>query len=370
MNTSADQNTLRDLIRQKKALVCCGPGGVGKTTTAAAIGLAAAREGRKVLVLTIDPARRLAQAMGIDASSSNLSQVDAQRLKEIGINPPGELHAMMLNPGAVLDSMVKRFSSSPEGARRIFSSRLYGHLANMVAGMQEYAAAEALFELSSSNRYDLIVLDTPPSRNALEFLEAPGRLSKFLDERVLHFFLPGTARKWLVWKKAGEFVHGLFARVFGQEFFEEMQQFILAFSGMFGTFRIHAQGVRALLTSKDAAFLLVTCSEPGQKEEAVFLRHRLLAMKVQFAGFILNRSWAGDETALPNVLLNSTSWLEKLEVLAQEELRHIKRDKEYLDQLRKETVPNGIIIAAPYLGMDVEDLKGLQLLVEGIFAKC
>ncbi|MBI5542263.1 MAG: AAA family ATPase, partial [Deltaproteobacteria bacterium] len=219
------------LVREKKVIVCCGAGGVGKTTTAAALGLAGARAGRKVLVLTIDPARRLAEAMGIPEAAAQPSPVPHERLVEAGLDT-GELHAWMLNPAAVFESMVRRLAPSSERAEKLLANRLYRHLSEMVAGMQEYTAAEALYELSTGGAYELVVLDTPPSRNALEVLEAPGRLARFLDKRILGFFLPDSSRKGGFWRKASDLINGLFARVFGQSFFEELQQFFGAASGM------------------------------------------------------------------------------------------------------------------------------------------
>ncbi|MBL9037708.1 MAG: AAA family ATPase, partial [Archangium sp.] len=184
---------LNTVITSKRVIVCCGAGGVGKTTTSAALALAAARSGRRVLVLTIDPAKRLAQALGLKDHMRTPTPIPKEKLDEAGVTT-GTLHAWMLNPDVVFEALVRRLATSPAQAKRILDSRLFRHLSELVAGMQEYTAAEALYELSQSGAYDLIVLDTPPARNALDFLEAPGKLAKFLDEKILNLFLPGKTR--------------------------------------------------------------------------------------------------------------------------------------------------------------------------------
>ncbi|MFO0596266.1 MAG: ArsA-related P-loop ATPase [Myxococcaceae bacterium] len=358
------------LVREKKVIVCCGAGGVGKTTTAAAIGLAAAREGRRVLVLTIDPAKRLAQAMGLSQHMREPAPVSAERLRDAGVTSGGTLDAWMLNPDVVFESLVRRMAPTKEQAERILQSRLFRHLSELVAGMQEYTAAEALYDLSSSGRYDLVVLDTPPARNALDFLEAPGKLAKFLDEKILGLFMPSKSRGFF--KKATELIGTVFNRVFGPEFFQEIQEFLGAMGGMFGPMRSHAEGVRKLLTSSDASFLLVTSPDQAALADARYFRDRIGGMGLPFAGFILNRSWVRTDGFIdPDALsLEKTppvmSGLEKLKALAKIELARVDRDRALLAQLRDEVPATAFAIAAPYLGDAIEDLKGIAQLARGI----
>jgi len=363
---------LPSLVREKKVIVCCGAGGVGKTTTSAALGLAAARQGRRVLVLTIDPARRLAQAMGLSEHMREPHAVTKERLAEAGVTS-GSLDAWMLNPDVVFESLVNRMASSPEQAKRILESRLFRHLSELVAGMQEYTAAEALYELSTSGKYDLVVLDTPPARNALDFLEAPGKLARFLDERILNLFLPSKQRG--IFKKATELIGSVFNKVFGAEFFAEIQEFLAAFGGMFGPMRAHAEGVRSLLSSKDASFLLVTSPDQAALEDARYFRDRIFAMKLPFAGFVLNRSWVRTEGFVDPAELklsaeletpHAKSGLEKLAALARVELGRVQRDRALLAQLAREVPSTAFAVAAPYIGEAIEDLKGLGQLAHGI----
>ena len=357
------------LVAERKVIVCCGAGGVGKTTTAAAIGLAGARQGRRVLVLTIDPAKRLAQAMGLSQHMREPASVSKERLLDAGVTT-GSLDAWMLNPDVVFESLVRRMAPTSEQAQRILDSRLFKHLSELVAGMQEYTAAEALYELSQSGKYDLVVLDTPPARNALDFLEAPGKLARFLDERILSLFMPSKTRG--IFKKATELIGTVFNKVFGKEFFDEIQEFLGAMGGMFGPMRAHAEGVRSLLTSKDAAFLLVTSPDQAALADARYFRDRITGMGLPFAGFILNRSWVRTDGFVdPDSLtleLTPTlrTGLEKLKVLAKLELSRVARDRALLNQLRGEVPSTAFAIAAPYLGEAIEDLKGIALLAQGI----
>jgi anion-transporting ArsA/GET3 family ATPase len=364
------------MVREKKVIVCCGAGGVGKTTTAAALGLAGARAGRRVLVLTVDPARRLAEAMRIPPVASGPTPVPPEKLAESGVEPPGSLHAWMLNPGTIFENMVRRLSPSPERAERILQNRLYRHMSDMVAGMQEYTAAEALYELSNNGEYDLVILDTPPSRNALEFLEAPGRLARFLDERVLAFFLPDGSRRSGLWRKASELINNVAARVLGQGFFEELRQFLGAFSGMFAAMRSHADGVRAMLASPEAAFLLVTSPDQVALTEADFMRDKILELELPFSGFVLNRSWAFEDGLIAPEAIElplgaseaMRTGFEKLLKLAKDERARAERDRLLLARIREHAPPGAIAVAAPHLGDSIDDLRGLTELAKGLVA--
>ncbi|MEA2752026.1 MAG: hypothetical protein QOI41_6169 [Myxococcales bacterium] len=366
-----DTTTFVDpLVRTKKVIVCCGAGGVGKTTTAAAIGVASAVHGRKVLVLTIDPARRLAEAMGIPEAARTPSPVPRAKLDELGIPIHGELYAWMLSPEVVFESMVRRLATDEARVQEILNNRLYQHLSKIVAGMQEYTAAEALYTLATEGKYDLVVLDTPPSRNALEFLEAPRKLSMFLDERVIGVFLP---KKGAFMRAASDLIERVFSRAFGEGFYKDLQGFLGAFSGMFGGMREHAEAVRKLLSSDDAAFLLVTSPEPAALAEASFFQTKIKDLGLPFAGYVLNRSWAytrgfGGPEAIqlgPEATETDRVALKKLGQLADAERWRAQRDRDLLARLRMET-ESGSAIATPHLGGAVEDLNGLGTLARNL----
>ncbi len=358
------------LVRNKKVIVCCGAGGVGKTTTAAAIGVASAVHGRKVLVLTIDPARRLAEAMGIPEAARAPSPVPRAKLDELGVPVHGELYAWMLSPEVVFEQMVRRLATDETRVQEILGNRLYQHLSKIVAGMQEYTAAEALYTLSTEGNYDLVVLDTPPSRNALEFLEAPRKLSMFLDERVIGVFLP---KKGAFMRAASDLIERVFTRAFGDGFYKDLQSFLGAFSGMFGGMRAHAEAVRKLLSSDDAAFLLVTSPEPAALAEASFFQAKIKELGLPFSGYVLNRSWAytrgflGPESIElgPDAGETERVALKKLGQLADAERWRAQRDRDLLARLRMET-ESGAAIATPHLGGAVEDLVGLATLARNL----
>jgi anion-transporting ArsA/GET3 family ATPase len=361
---------LEPLIRGRRVIVCCGAGGVGKTTTAAAIGVAAAVAGRRVLVLTIDPARRLAEAMGLPEISAQPVPVPRASLTSLGVPVAGSLDAWMLSPEVVFETMVRRLAADEARVQEILQNRLYQHLSKIVAGMQEYTAAEALYTLSNEGRYDLVVLDTPPSRNALAFLEAPRRLSMFLDERVIGVFLP---KRGAFLRAAADIVERVFTKAFGEGFFAELQAFLGAFSGMFGGMRQHAEAVRELLTSPQAAFVLVTSPEPAALAEAAFFQGKITKLGLPFAGYVLNRSWAytrgfasPEEIPLPESAGDvERAALRKLGQLANAERWRAQRDRDLLARLRMET-ESGAAIATPHLGGAVEDLAGLAELARNL----
>jgi anion-transporting ArsA/GET3 family ATPase len=359
------------LLADKRVVVCCGAGGVGKTTTAAALGLAAAMLGKKALVLTIDPARRLAEAIGSPLAARAPVPMPDARLAEVGIR--GTLSTWMVDPRIVFEGMVRRLTTDQIQADAILQNRIYRALAQLVAGMQEYTAAEALYGFVEGGDYDVVILDTPPSRNALDFLEAPRKLSLFLDERIVGVFLPGSSG--IFRNRARQIAHGVFARIFGEGFFDEMQQFLATFSGMFVSMRSHAESVRKLLKSDASSFVVVTSPEPAALAEAAHLERTLATeMLLPFSGFILNRSWAytrglrsPSELVLPpDATRVDHAALAKLEQLAAEELRLAERDRQLLSSLRKRRA--GCQAAAtPQLDGDI-DFAALVLIAESLIA--
>jgi anion-transporting ArsA/GET3 family ATPase len=353
--------------------VCCGAGGVGKTTTAAALGLAAAMLGKKALVLTIDPARRLAEAIGSPLAAREPVPTADARLADLGIR--GSLSTWMVDPRIVFERMVRRLTTDTAQADAILQNRIYRALAQLVAGMQEYTAAEALYGFVEGGDYDVVVLDTPPSRNALDFLEAPRKLSLFLDERIVGVFLPGSGGGGILRNRARQIAHGVFARIFGEGFFDEMQHFLATFSGMFVSMRSHAESVRKLLKSDASSFVVVTSPEPAALAEAAHLERTLATeMLLPFSGFILNRSWAytrglmspSDLVLPPAASRVDHAALAKLEQLAAEELRLAERDRKLLAALR-ERRPGCEAAATPQLDGDI-DFAALVLIAESLIA--
>ncbi|MBI5549201.1 MAG: ArsA family ATPase, partial [Deltaproteobacteria bacterium] len=289
---------LAALLRRKRIIVCCGAGGVGKTTSAAALALAAARMGRKVLVLTIDPSRRLAETLGVSQNPLTPVPLPEDRARAAGIEKPGALDAWLLAPKLVADDAVRRIVQSPEEAERLISNRIYQQVSAMVAGMHEYTAMEALHRLMEGGSYDLVVLDTPPSRNALDFLEAPGRLARVLDAKVFRVFLPRSGG--LFARAASRMVERALSAVFGVEFASELTAFLGAFSQLFGMLNIDVSRMRTILGGEDAAFLLVCSPAPAAVEEAFFFRDKTRELGLPLRGFILNRAHLAGERVFPS----------------------------------------------------------------------
>ncbi len=268
-----------------RIIVCCGSGGVGKTTTAAAIGLRAAERGRKVVVMTIDPARRLAQSMG-------LTELDNTPRVVKGVAGDGELQAMMLDMKRTFDEVVLAHSE-PERARAIMENPFYQSLSAGFAGTQEYMAMEKLGQLRAAEEWDLIVVDTPPSRSALDFLDAPNRLGSFLDGRVIRIL---TAPAKVGGRSAMRFLNagmglltGTLGKIFGAQLLTDVQTFVSATDSMFGGFRERADRTYQLLKAPGTAFLVVAAPERDALREAAYFVDRLAADRMPLAGLVLNR---------------------------------------------------------------------------------
>ncbi|MBO0865622.1 MAG: ArsA family ATPase [Mycobacterium sp.] len=266
-----------------RVVVCCGAGGVGKTTTAAAMALRAAEYGRTVVVLTIDPAKRLAQALGINDLGNSPQRVP------LAPEVPGQLYAMMLDMRRTFDEMVIQYSG-PERAQAILDNQFYQTVATSLAGTQEYMAMEKLGQLLGQDRWDLIVVDTPPSRNALDFLDAPKRLGSFMDSRLWRLLLaPGRGIGRLVTGAVGLAMKAL-STVLGSKMLSDAAAFVQSLDATFGGFREKADRTYALLKRRGTQFVVVSAAEPDALREASFFVDRLSEERMPLAGLILNRT--------------------------------------------------------------------------------
>jgi len=284
---------LEQLAMSRRVLIAVGAGGVGKTTTAAALGLAAAIRGRRVLCLTIDPARRLAEALGLERMSSEEQVVAPQRLAQGGIALTGSLTAMMLDTKRTFDQLVEKHSSTPERARRLLNNRLYQYVSTSLAGTQEYMAMEKLVAVMREERFDLIVLDTPPTANALDFLDAPERLIDALDSAATGWFIQafestGKVSLNLLARSAALVLRGL-GRITGGGFLEAMAEFLTELNDLFGGFKQRARSVEGALRSPQVAFVLVTSPAPMSLQEALYFSSRLEQANMDRGAFVVNR---------------------------------------------------------------------------------
>jgi anion-transporting ArsA/GET3 family ATPase len=285
---TSDGASLRSLVSERAVVVCCGSGGVGKTTVSATFALAAARAGRRSCVVTVDPARRLADALGVESLPNTPTEVAG--------NWPGQLHALMLDAKGTFDDLVHRYARTPEQAETIMGNRLYQNLSGALSGTQEYMAMEKLYELVNSGEFDVVVVDTPPTRNALDLLDAPRRLTRFLENRLFRAILVPTRMSMRAVGVATQALLRTIAKVAGAEIVQDAVAFFQAFDGMEDGFRSRASAVRELLADPGTAYVLVTSARPDAVEEASFFAEKLLERDVAVSALVVNRiaPWFGD----------------------------------------------------------------------------
>ena len=274
------------LLEGRRICICVGAGGVGKTTTAAAIAVGMAARGHKVAVVTIDPARRLADALGLEQLDNEPRRVAAERVA--GIELRGELWAMMLDPKRTYDELIDRIAPSSERAEEIKRNRIYSQLSSAVSGSQEFTAIEKLYELAEAD-YDLLVLDTPPAHNATEFLNAPGRLTAFLNGGLLQTLLRPTGLGMRLLGLGATPVLAALRLITGVDLVSDLTTFFALLGGMTEEFKVRAARVEQLLHASDTAFVLVSSAQDRPIEEAIRFRETLRSSKLPFVGAIVNR---------------------------------------------------------------------------------
>ncbi|WP_328408368.1 ArsA family ATPase [Nocardia sp. NBC_00403] len=345
--------------RTARVVVCCGSGGVGKTTTAAAIALRAAELGRKVVVLTIDPARRLAQSLGV-ADLDN-----APQRVPLGPDAKGELHAMMLNMRRTFDDMVLEHTS-PDKAEQIFANPFYQTVASSFGGTQEYMAMEKLGQLAGRKEWDLIVVDTPPSRNALDFLDAPKRLGNFLNGRMIRVIMaPGRGVTRLVTGAMSLAVRGV-STIVGGQMLKDASNFLQSLESLFGGFQDRADRTYAMLSKPGTHFLVVAAAEPDALREASFFVDRLSTERMPLAGLVLNRTHPVLSTLSADHALTAADQLAETDPITSSVLRiHAQRvatAKRELHLLHRFTGahPRVPIVSVTALPFEVSDLEALQ----------
>ena len=354
----------------KRVLVCVGAGGVGKTTTSAALALGLAREGKKVAVVTIDPAKRLASALGLQRLSSEPSRIDPVALRGVGVDGRGELWAMMLDTKRTFDEVVMRLASDDSAREEILANPIYRELSTAVAGSQELSAVAKLYELYEEHDFEVIVLDTPPSRNALDFLEAPGRLLGFFEGRALQVFLAPSGLTARLFGRGTALVFSIFARVTGVNMLGELSRFFRTMSSVIDGFGQRTREVEALLRAPETSFLIVTSPEPDPVAEALFLATRLREAHMSADGLVVNRTHldglgghAPDDVAAllgdeldPQLAARLAGNLADFDVLA-------RRDRDSIGQLSSELDGTAMVVV-PQLDEDVQDLLGLRRVAE------
>jgi len=363
-----------DVIADKRIVICGGSGGVGKTTTSAAIAMGAAAAGRKVAVVTIDPAKRLANSLGLEELGNEPALVDPALFAPAGVEVEGELWAMMLDPKRTFDDLIDRLAPNEKARDEVLANRIYQELSNAVAGSQEFTAMAKLYELDRDYDFDLIVLDTPPSRNALDFLDAPDRLTQFFEGRTLQVFLRPTGLAARVMGRGTGMVFGVLKRVTGIDLLEDLAVFFRSLSGMIDGFKERAQAVNRLLADRGTVFLLVTSPEREPIDEAIFFWRKLKAARMPFGGVVVNRV---HHDLLGDAEVNDVSdelaaeLGDKLAGRVAENFRdyHVlaRRDARNIERLGRQLRDDRLLLV-PYLDEDVHDIEGLSRLNRYLFA--
>jgi len=284
---------LEDLLRNKQIIICCGSGGVGKTTVSAALGVQAALLGKEVLALTVDPAKRLADSLGLVELGNREAPLPRESFLRYGQEPAGSLYAMMLDTKRTFDELIERYAPNPDVAQNILRNRFYQNLSSAMAGSHEYLAMEKLYQLHLQGRYDLIVLDTPPTKHALDFLEAPSRVRAFFDRRISQWFVKpyltmGRLGMNLFNRTAGTVLR-LLERFTGAEFLHDVSDFVTGLADSFDIFRSRAEEVMHVLSGGQTSFLLVTGTDRNALEEAAYFYDRIQEASLPFGGVIANR---------------------------------------------------------------------------------
>lgn len=356
---------LDEIAATRSIVICCGSGGVGKTTAAAAIAVAAADRGRRACVVTIDPAKRLADALGLDALTNEPTQVAGAG------QDGGQLWALMLDTTATFDDVVRRHAATPAQAETILANRIYRNISGSLSGTQEYMAMEKLHELHVSGLFDLVVVDTPPTRNALDFLDAPRRLTRFLDHKLFRLLtLPARSYFRAVSLAAQAFLRSI-TRVVGGEVVSDVLAFFTAFEGMEQGFRERAKAVYDLLENPATAFVLVTSPRRDAVDEALFFATKLADAGITVQALIVNRvhpRFGGGVVALPaGPSAPAGSALALLERNLAELDAVAIRERTYLATITDEVAP-APTVTVPFLPGDVHDLDGLRLVGAALFA--
>ena len=380
---------LLDVLLERRIIVCVGSGGVGKTTTAAAVALAAARRGKKTLVLTIDPAKRLANSLGLAELGHQVQEVDRALIGRGAPSTTGRLHAMMLDQKQAFDEVVQRHARDPQAVKRILANPVYAQISGSLAGAQEYAAMAKLHDFDRSGAWDTIVVDTPPTAHALDFLDAPRKLSEAIDSPAIDWFRKlqgGSGSGWSLVGKTGAFVMKRLAKFVGSQFIDDLGVFFTEFNDILGGFRQRAEETFALLRQTRVGFVLVASPEAMAVREALFFYDRLAKAAMPFVGFVVNKvhpmlpitadaatiaTALGDHPGVAALGLSGTTRSMAAQALfaAHGELQTLaEADRVAIARLREAGGEQALLVEVPLLRDDVHDIDRLVGLEQYLLA--
>jgi anion-transporting ArsA/GET3 family ATPase len=384
VSTAADERArLTAVVDGHDVIVVCGTGGVGKTTVSAALALGAAMAGKRALVMTIDPARRLADALGVEGRLNEETPIDVEALLGVTLPNGGSLSAMMLDAKRTWDSVVQKFAKDAATRQRILGNHYYQRASQSLSGSQEYMAMEQLLDVVARGDYDLVVLDTPPSRNALDFLEAPGRMVAMLADGALKWLRTDEGSRFsasragsLLFGKGRQAMFGVFERFLGTEVISGISEFVTAMGGLLDGMRIRAGEVKLLLEGDAVAFVLVASPNRISLSEALYFHERLAEAGISFQAFVINRvrPTSADLLDVPRssegifeARPDDAPWNEVVDAVWANHRRRARWaavDRHHIDALKEHAGDSLPYVEVPELEGEVHDLEALSRLLE------
>ena len=348
-----------DLVETRSIVICCGAGGVGKTTVSAALALQAARQGRRACVVTIDPARRLASALGIDQLANDPVQLAGDW--------PGQLWAVMLDPKRTFDDLVRQHAGDSRQAEAILANRIYRNLTGALSGTQEYMAMEKVHQLTESGQFDLVVVDTPPTRNAIDFIDAPRRLTRFLGHRLFQLLLMPTKAYMRAVSVASQALLRSIAKVAGSDVVEDAVAFFNAFEGMEEGFRSRAEHMQSVLGAPATSFVLVTSPRSDTVTEATWFAGQLADLGFAVSALVVNRVQPDYRAQGPLPEAPPASVLMALEHNLEELHRRRRHEERAIAGIVSDVAPASVVLV-PVLDEDVHDVEGLSAVARSLVA--
>lgn len=362
---------IEDLLQNKKLILVCGSGGVGKTTMAATLAFKGALLGKKVIVLTIDPARRLATSLGLDKLTFKPMKISANLLEKVSGEKGINLSAMMLDTKRTFDQLVVKYSPNKEVEKKILKNKIYQHLSDMIAGSQEYMAMEKLYEIATEEEFDLVVIDTPPTTHAIDFLEAPQRMIDAISHSMIHLLLKPAMRigesGLKLFAKGSQMILKVFDRITGFAFLQDISEMLFSFQGLLSGFENRASEVKKILTDEMTSFVMVCACEEKSVEETHFFSEKLSDLNLNLSGVILNRvhplysipaaQREKDLAELSHLIDDETA--EKMITSFESFSGKAKRDAAYKKEIAGELEKDQFLSSVPLFESDIHDLEGL-----------
>lgn len=365
---------LEELLQNKKLIVVCGSGGVGKTTVSASLALMGALMGKKTIVLTIDPAKRLATSLGLKEIGFVAKKIDPTLLERLTTRPGAELYAMMLDPKNTFDMLVTKHAPSKEAAENILKNKLYQHMSSMIAGSQEYMAMEKLNDIIGEDKYDLIILDTPPTVHAVDFLEAPNRMIAMIEHSLLKIFLKPALfvgkSGFKLFQRGSSVALKVLDKITGFDFLRDLSEMLTAFKDLLDGFKERAEQIKKILSQDSTAFIMVAVSESKSLAELGYLASKLKKLDLDLEGLVLNRiyplySKSPSEREKDTKLLADEVGSEAAQKMVDTYLDFLslaKRDDEFKSEVQKILDKKAKVCAIPLFETDIHELEGLYRL--------